>query len=483
AAMMGKWSQGIGDEDLVLEQTHSLLAKAFLPVLDDIATPEQTEMDKATATLAHVNDSVIAKLGKKDISDKWANKLGETFTALLDKAGISESDDGRIEEMADRIERFASVIEKIETSLDDKASLFELEKTFRIKLNGDLESRMEKKAKRADKEQKPFATLSRETVKALAKNRVNLAVASEDDGGVWLSYDLIRKHDSDAFTIYFFEQDNLKAPTNLAHASDKYQLGLEAGGEVITQFDKGSVRITLPYETRSKYLLAYRYDEAKKSWKLLTTSNGKKVDVKKKGKQASFDTEQAGSFLVADAGVQSISVTPIRASLLPGEKLQLTVTGKLSDRSKQDLTSAESGTVYDSNSSSITVDENGLIQIAEDAKTGERASITVKNGNKSAKVSTTVTTVKSITVTAKKKSVRPGVALQLNVTANLTDRRKRDVTKANSGTTYSIKEADYAEITDDGLLKISEDTPAGTKLTVLAEYNGFTGECTISVNK
>lgn len=483
AAMMGKWSQGIGDEDLVLEQTHSLLAKAFLPVLDDIAVPEQTEMDKATATLAQVIDTVIAKLGKQDISDKWANKLGETFTALFDKVGISESDDRRMEEMVDRIEHFASVIEKIETSLDNKASLFELEKTFRMKLNGDLESRTEKMEKRVDKEEKPFATLSRKIVKALAKNRINLYVASEDDRGVWLSNDLFGKHDSDAFTIYFFERDNLKTPTNLAQASDKYQFGLEAGGEEITQMEKGSVRITLPYETKSKYLLAYRYDEAKKSWKLLTTSSGKKVDVKKKGKQSSFDIEQVGTFLVADAGVQSISVTPKRASLLPGEKLQLTVTGKLSDRSKQDLTSVESGTVYDSNSSSITVDENGLIQIAEDAKTGERASITVKNGNKSAKVSTTVATVKRITATAKKKSVRPGATLQLNVTANLNDHSNRDVTKARSGTTYSIKEADYAEITEDGLLKISEDTPAGTKLIVLAEYNGFTGECTISVNK
>ncbi|QRG67511.1 hypothetical protein [Brevibacillus choshinensis] len=73
--------------------------------------------------------------------------------------------------------------------------------------------------------------------------------------------------------------------------------------------------------------------------------------------------------------------------------------------------------------------------------------------------------------------------MQLNVTARLTDRSSRDVTKESSGTTFSIKEADYAEITEDGLLKMSEDAPAGTKLTVVAEYNGFTAECTISVKE
>ncbi|QRG67512.1 Ig-like domain-containing protein [Brevibacillus choshinensis] len=403
AAMMDKWSQDIGDEDLVLEQTDSLLTEAFLPVLDDIATSEHADVDKTVAALANVLDTVIAKLGKHDVSDKWADKLGETMNALLDKVGMSESDDRHIEDLADRIERFASAIEKIETSLDDKASRFELEKTFRIELSGDLGSRTDKRVKRTDVEQEPFATLSREVVKASEKNRINLAVSSEGDGGVRLSHALFEKHGSDAFTIYLFERDNLKTPSSLAHASDQYQFGLKSGGEEISQFDKGSVRITLPYDTKSKYLSAYRYDEAKKSWKLLTTSNGKSVDVKKKGKQASFDIEQTGIFLVADTGVQSISVTPKRASLLPGEKLQLTVTGKLYDRSQQDLTSEESGTVYASNSGSITVDQNGLIQIEEDANTGKRASITVKNGNKSAKVSITVATVKSIAVTAKKK--------------------------------------------------------------------------------
>lgn len=479
-AMMSKWEQGVIDEQEVLEQTDALLTEAFLPTFETIGKSDLEEWETAVATVANVNDVVIAKLGTNDISDKWIKKLGNTFSVMLVKLGSTETSVNDVENLTDEINRFATAVEIMETSLDNKASLFKLEKTFQIEMD---RNQVALTSKHSIQDNKSFVTLSSEIVQALSKKQLNLAVTRREDAGVWLSERMLQEHANEKLTIFLSKIDEIKLPKNLTNMSGVYKFGLEAGTENISQFDSGDVRIMLPYEYKAKYLFAYQYDERHKSWKMVTSSKGKAVEVMKTDSRVSFGTKKAGIFLVANADVQSISVTPKRTTLLPGETLQLAVTGKLSDRSEQDLTSSVSGTVYESSNKEITIDENGMIQVSDAVNAGTRATIMVKNGEKSMKMTVTVAQIKSIEIAAKKKSVKAGDMLQFTVTATMTDRNERDITKEKAGTTYTIKEAGYADISKDGLLKVKEKTPAGTTLTVVAKHNGYQSEYRIKVKK
>ncbi|WP_409176348.1 Ig-like domain-containing protein [Brevibacillus fortis] len=163
--------------------------------------------------------------------------------------------------------------------------------------------------------------------------------------------------------------------------------------------------------------------------------------------------------------------------------LQPIITGWFSNRTEQDLTDGESGTVYESDNSSVTVDENGLIEISEDARPGKKVTIKVSNGEKSTKVTFTIAEVKSINLSAKKSTVKPGSTVQMSVSATMTDRSRRDMTKESTGTTYSVVEAEYAEISEDGLVTVHEDTPDKTTVTIVAENDGHTSAYTLKVRE
>ncbi|WP_429842540.1 metallophosphoesterase [Brevibacillus sp. FIR094] len=482
AAMVSKWKEDIVDEDQVLEQTYSLLKNAFLPVVDEIEKNDQEQWEQAVKVMAHVAEMTIAKLDKDDLSEKWVKKLKEPIAELLTQVSTIEADGSEnTEKVVAQIERFAQAVEAIETALDKQASLFGLEKTIEIHMDG---TRHEvRAAKKSKEEEKSSMTLSGDIVDALAQKQINVALVNKEDAGVWLSSELLKEQDGADIHVELSKPDDIKKPSKSGNASDMYEVRLEADNKELKRFDSETVRMILPYEQKEKYLTAQYYDESKRVWNVLKTSKGKTVDVIKTGDRASFEIEKPGIYMVANTGLQRVDVTPGRASLLPGESLQLQVTGWFSNRTEQDLTDVESGTVYESDNSSVTVDENGLIEISEDARPGKKVTIKVSNGEKSTKVTFTIAEVKSINLSAKKSTVKPGSTVQMSVSAIMTDRSRRDMTKESTGTTYSVVETEYAEISEDGLVTVHEDTPDKTTVTIVAENDGHTSEYTLKVRK
>ncbi|MCC8433352.1 metallophosphoesterase [Brevibacillus sp. M2.1A] len=482
AAMVSKWKEDIVDEDQVLEQTYSLLKDAFLPVVDEIEKNDQEQWEQAVKVMAHVAETTLAKLDKDDLSEKWVKKLKEPITELLAQVSTIEADDTEnTEEIVAQIERFAQAVEDIETALDKQASLFGLEKTIEIRM--DRARHEVRAAKKSEEEEKSSMTLSGDLVDALGQKQINVALVNKEDAGVWLSTELLKENDGADIRVELSKPENIKKPSKSGNASDMYEVRLEADNKEFKRFDSETVRMILPYEHKEKYLMPQYYDESKRVWNVLKTSKGKTVDVIKTGDRASFEIEKPGIYMVANTGLQRVNVTPSRASLLPGESLQLEVTGWFSNRTEQDLTDGESGTVYESDNSGVTVDENGLIEVSEDARTGKKVTIKVSNGEKSTKVTFTIAEVKSISLSAKKSTVKPGSTVQMSVSATMTDRSKRDMTKESTGTTYTVVEAEYAEISEDGLVTVHEDTPDKTEVTIVAENDGHTSEYTLKVRK
>ncbi|MGG4441754.1 metallophosphoesterase family protein [Brevibacillus fortis] len=482
AAMVSKWKEDIVDEDQVLEQTYSLLKDAFLPVVDEIEKNDQEQWEQAVKVMAHVAETTIAQLNKDDLSEKWVKKLKEPITELLTQVSTIEADDSEnTEKVVAQIERLAQAVEAIETALDKQASLFDLEKTIEIRM--DRDSHEVRAAKKSKEEEKSSMTLNSDIVHALAQKQINVALVNKEDAGVWLSSKLLEEHEAGDINVELSKPDDIKKPSKTGNASDMYEVRLEADNKEMKRFDSETVRMILPYEHKEKYLTAQYYDEAKKVWNVLKTSKGKTVDVLKTGDRASFEIEKPGIYLVANTGLQRVNVTPSRATLLPGESLQLQVTGWFSNRTEQDLTDEESGTVYESDNSNVTVDENGLIEISEDARPGKKVTVKVSNGEKSTKVTFTIAEVKSINLSAKKSTVKPGSTVQMSVSATMTDRSRRDMTTESTGTTYSVVEAEFAEISEDGLVTVHDDTPDKTTVTIVAENNGHTSEYTLKVRK
>ncbi|RAT99105.1 metallophosphoesterase [Brevibacillus sp. Leaf182] len=482
AAMVSKWKEDIIDEDQVLEQTYSLLKDAFLPVVDEIEKNDQEQWEQAVKVMAHIAETTIAKLDKDDLSEKWVKKLKEPIAELLTQVSTIEADDSEnTEKVVAQIERFAQAVETLETALDEQASLFGLEKTIEIRMDG---TRHEvRAAKKSKEEEKSSLTLSGDIVDALAQKQINVALVNKDDAGVWLSSELLEEHDGADIHVEISKPDDIKKPSKSGNASDMYEVGLRADNKELKRFDSETVRMILPYEKKDKYLTAQHYDEAEKVWSSLKTSKGKTVEVIKTGNRASFDIEKPGIYMVASAGLQSVRVTPSKATLLPGENLQLQVTGSFSNRTRQDLTDGESGTVYESDNDSVTVDENGLIEVSEDARPGKKFTVKVTNGEKSSKVTFSIAEIKSINLSTKKSSVKPGDTVQMIVWANMTDRSGREMTKESTGTTYHVVEEEYAVISEDGLVTVHEDAPEKTTLTIVAQNDGHTSEYKLKVRK
>lgn len=477
-AVVSKWKEDIVDEDQVLEQTYSLMKDALLPIVEEIG---QEDGEQAGKVMAHVLAATIAELDKDDLAGKWVKKLREPISALLSKLGKIETDDSAdAEQIVAQIERFAQSIEEIEEALGNKASLFDVEKTFEIQMTGKKEALRAKKSK---PEETFSMTLTSEIVDVLAEKKLQVALTNEEAAGAWLSSELLDEYDDTDITVHVTKPDDIKKPSKSGNASDIYEIELEADNEEIKRFDSETVRLIMPYEHKDKYLTAQQYDKGRKAWSTLKTSKGKTVEVVRTGDRVSFDIEKPGIYMVTNTGLQRVSVEPGRATVMAGESIQLKVTGSFSNRTEYDLTDADSGTSYEVDSSSITVDENGLIEIAEDARPGKKYTITVSNGGKSTKVTLSIAEVKSINLSAKKSTVKPGSTVQMSVSATMTDRMRKDMTKESTGTTYHVVEAEYAEISEDGLVTIHEDTPDKATVTIVAENDGRTSEYKLKVRK
>ncbi|MBH0161691.1 Ig-like domain-containing protein, partial [Fictibacillus sp. 26RED30] len=139
--------------------------------------------------------------------------------------------------------------------------------------------------------------------------------------------------------------------------------------------------------------------------------------------------------------IKSLLMTPSNAEINAGETIQLSVRATMSDGTSKDATDGETGTKYfSSDITKAVVDENGLISIPEDAKSGT-VTITATNNNITIKSSIIVYEGPQINEiilnTGSIITLLPGDTYPLSVTAKLTDGTTKYITEGSTGTIYS----------------------------------------------
>ena len=475
AAVVAKWEEEVLDQSQLSNGINALLEQVIQLLLSEMSDESETSIEKAKESLSSLIQTVVAKLDKNQLSDKLTENLNDAFAIFLSRiSSVQVEANAEVDHLPEQFDQVGTIIDSFNEQLDDKASLFNLEKNLTISVL-DSTGSVKKTNTNATAVGNPLVKLSRTVVEELVSAEFGVSIAKREGTGIQLPAKLLADIGNKQLAVTITKLSDVSLPSNVANASDAYEYTIQAAGETVTDIGKNMVRLILPYDQSAKHLMPFYYDQKRKAWKQLTTAKGKAVEVNKSGKTAAFETSQTGSFLVAEAGIQSISVKQKKLTLLPNESAQLEVIAKLADRSEADVTEGENGTTYQSSNKKVaTVSENGLVTIAEDAKAGARTTITVKNGRKSVKISVAVPRIMSLTVSPKKASVEPGETLQLTVSAGLSDRSKRDVTKGEAGTIYKIAESDtkYAKINEDGLLHVYGDTPVGTAITITVEYGG-----------
>jgi len=475
AAAVAKWEEKVVDHSQLSNSVNALLEQVMQPLLSEMSGEGEASIEKATAALSSLIQTFVAKLDKNQLSDKLTKNLNDAFATFLSRiSSVQVEANAEVDQLPEQFDQVGTIIDSFNEQLDDKAFLFNLEKNLTITVL-DSAGSVKKTNTNAKAEVSPLVRLSRTVVGELVSEEFGVSIAKREGTGIQLPAKLLAEIGSKQLAVTITKLSEVSLPSNVANESDAYEYTIQAAGETVTDIGKNVVRLMLPYDQSAKHLMPFYYDQERKAWKQLTTAKGKAVEVNKSGKTATFETSQTGSFLMAEAGIQSISVKQKKLTILPNESAQLEVIAKLADRSVADVTEGENGTTYQSSNKKVaTVSEDGLVTIAEDAKAGARATITVKNGRKSVKISVVVPRIMSLTVSPKKASVEPGATLQLTVSAGLSDRSKRDVTKGEAGTIYKIAESDakYAEISEDGLLQVNGATQAGIAITITVEYGG-----------
>lgn len=82
--------------------------------------------------------------------------------------------------------------------------------------------------------------------------------------------------------------------------------------------------------------------------------------------------------------------------------------------------------------------------------------------------------VESIKVSPTNVSLKPGETKQLTVTAIMSDKTKKDVTKASSGTVYTSSNEKVANVSKDGKITVVKTAKKGDKATITIENSGKT---------
>ncbi|NGQ94220.1 hypothetical protein G3578_03405 [Brevibacillus sp. SYP-B805] len=90
-------------------------------------------------------------------------------------------------------------------------------------------------------------------------------------------------------------------------------------------------------------------------------------------------------------------------------------------------------------------------------------------------------TVHSITVSPTNVSLKPGKTNQLTVTATMSDKTKKDVTKASTGTVYTSSDEKVAKVSKDGKVTVAKTAKKGDKATITVENNGKTAKVSVKV--
>ncbi|MDP4145946.1 MAG: Ig-like domain-containing protein, partial [Bacillota bacterium] len=181
-----------------------------------------------------------------------------------------------------------------------------------------------------------------------------------------------------------------------------------------------------------------------------------------------------------------LTINPTTVTLGQGETQQLTVTGTMPDGSIKDVTNSSTGTTYTSSNTAVaTVDANGLITVLPAATVGYKTLITAQNGGKVVSCTVTVgsasVTVNSISLDTTAATLAQGATKQLLVTGTMSDGSTKDLTNSSTGTTYTSSNTSVATVDTNGLITVLPTATVGYKTVILANNNGKTASCTVTV--
>ena len=177
-----------------------------------------------------------------------------------------------------------------------------------------------------------------------------------------------------------------------------------------------------------------------------------------------------------------LQINPLDIRLATGQSKQLNVIASLADGTVKDVTLGSTGTTYSSSDTTrVSVNQNGLIQVLAEAREGTVTIRADHNGIAGESV-VTVTgppTVRSLAMAPDTATVAAGETIQLSVRATMTDGSSKEVTVA-SGTVYTTSNGNRAIVDADGLVSVPSNATSGT-VTVKAMNNGSTVQCVVTV--
>jgi hypothetical protein len=180
--------------------------------------------------------------------------------------------------------------------------------------------------------------------------------------------------------------------------------------------------------------------------------------------------------------VESITLGPVAFRLTAvGAQQPLTVTGHFSNSTTQDLTTASSGTTYDSSNPSVaSVSADGVVT----AVANGTPTITAHQHTFSATASVTVemgVTLAALDLAPATTTLRTTGATQpLHLTGTFADGSRRDLTAAATGTGYTSSDPGVATVSADGV--VTAVTNGTVTVTATGEQLSATAQVTVALS-
>ncbi|WP_167569100.1 immunoglobulin-like domain-containing protein [Brevibacillus migulae] len=478
--LVTKWEKGVISGKELNEMLETFLETGLNKVINHVDLEDERIFEQGKDTVDTLINQVISKLDSDQVEGDIATKLGEAMNRLLETKNVLQVEESTdVDNVKDRLEQIDSVVSSWSNGLDDKADMFDLERHLLFQVSEESHA-----APVSVTAAEPTVSFTKEIVKQLADRGFVVTVKNEDGASMKLPTVFFTEYKGDDVAFIVEANKAAKVPSNYAKASDAYAFRIFAGEKEISSFRKGEILISIPYDGKSKTLTPYSYDAKRKSWKQLTSSKSKPVNTDKINDVVRFQTNNLATFMLAETGVRIITLEQKTVKLEPGTSQPIKVTGTLASGRKVDLSASEDGTIYTSSKPEVMmVSEDGLLTISPDAKDGTKATVTVKNGKSTTKMSVIVHSMKNIAVSPSKTTVTAGKKLQLKVYAIYSDKSKTEITKESAGTAYTLDDDQFATISKDGLLEVSEDAPDKTVLTITVVNGEFSATNTVQVKK
>jgi hypothetical protein len=210
------------------------------------------------------------------------------------------------------------------------------------------------------------------------------------------------------------------------------------------------------------------------------SSNGEVINLR------NFDFTVKGAITVSPGVPFSISLTPEKMTMEPGQSQQLNSILNFTDSTKKDVTLGSSGTTYtSSNPTAVKVDENGMITVLPGASPG-LVFVQAANSGFYQQIEITVPVVTTprdiLKVNPFDLKLTPGSSKQLKVIAMMANGTNLDVTSGETGTQYVSADPEMATVNQNGVISIPQDASYGT-VKISINYNGIIGEAVVSINK